>query len=257
MLLVSNITSQDTVYSIFPYDFSASSSPWTWLCASNIVDDGYNNVTQNDVTQNDGLISYGNLTSSGSYADDHTGCAANLPKVPDAWQFSEWSCPSYQYTYLDFNTSIHGSHDHQTLAFCSEPTQQSVLPIDHCLAESAVGHCRIEINQTVLAVVLICNTIKVLCLLSTLLIVDFLPLITVGDAIASFLAIPDQTSLGDGTISERDVVYKQEDEMRSRPTLFHYPEIYRWHPPSKVWKPRQPVWSSGASPRRFFATVWL
>ncbi|MCJ1379121.1 hypothetical protein MMC17_002221 [Xylographa soralifera] len=252
LLLVANVTSQDTVYNIFPYNFSASNSPWTWLCASKFVDVGHN-----DMTRNDTLISYDNSTGKESSINIDTGCAANLTKVPDAWQFSDWSCPSYQYSYLDFNTPIYGSLDHQTLVFCSEPTQQSVLHIDHCLAESATGHCRIEINRTVLAVVLICNAVKVLCLLSTLLIVDFLPLITVGDAVASFLAIPDHTTSGDGTNSERDVAYKQEDKMRSRPTIFHYPEIYRWQPPSKVWRPRQPVWSSGASPRRFFATVWL
>ncbi|KAK5064343.1 hypothetical protein LTR84_000176 [Exophiala bonariae] len=79
--------------------------------------------------------------------------------------------------------------------------------IDHCLSER-IEHelCRFIGDTKILMVVIVCNAIKILCML----IVAFglgkrPPLITVGDAISSFLRQPDVTTKGCGLLSRKDV----------------------------------------------------
>lgn len=77
--------------------------------------------------------------------------------------------------------------------------------VDRCLAKEESGHCSILFSRPLMISVIICNVLKIACLATTLFLSDFNPLVTVGDAIASFLARPDSNTQGLGPVSCVDV----------------------------------------------------
>ena len=79
-------------------------------------------------------------------------------------------------------------------------------PIDYCLTEKISPSCSIQVNKALLIVVVLSNSVKVIVLLMmTVLLVDFHPIATLGDAIDSFLKQSDPTTLGYGPVSAKDI----------------------------------------------------
>ncbi|CAK1366679.1 unnamed protein product [Cercospora beticola] len=76
--------------------------------------------------------------------------------------------------------------------------------VQYCLAEAADRSCSILINTTLVWVVILCNAIKILCMVTTTCIRDFVPLVNIGDAIESFLTQPEQDTARLGPISASD-----------------------------------------------------
>ncbi|KAG9686786.1 hypothetical protein KCU95_g11437, partial [Aureobasidium melanogenum] len=77
--------------------------------------------------------------------------------------------------------------------------------VQYCLAETAGEHCTVKISTPLLGTVLLCNLVKVLCLVCALLVRDFHPMATVGDLINSCLDDPDPHTHGQGPIAAEDV----------------------------------------------------
>ena len=67
--------------------------------------------------------------------------------------------------------------------------------VDHCLAERVPEHCATQFSVPILTVVIVFNAIKLVCLLVTALTQDS-TLVTLGDAIASFLDRQDPATKG-------------------------------------------------------------
>ncbi len=65
------------------------------------------------------------------------------------------------------------------------------VSVDYCLAEPSPAACTISLSRLFLGVVIICNIIKLTCIIATLGLKEHLPIITIGDAIESFLVQPD------------------------------------------------------------------
>ena len=78
-------------------------------------------------------------------------------------------------------------------------------PIDHCLVRKAHEKCTVDLSMDLMAVVIVCNFIKLISFTACLLIKDYEPLITVGDAVCSFLHKPDKTTPRLGPVSCRTV----------------------------------------------------
>lgn len=77
--------------------------------------------------------------------------------------------------------------------------------VSYCLAQPVNPRCKVEILPEVLAVVIACNVMKVICFASLLMKRNFKPLMILGDAIASFMADPDPTALSSGPLSAESV----------------------------------------------------
>ena len=111
----------------------------------------------------------------------------------------------------------------------------SIQPVvaQYCLAESIKPHCKVTFNVFMLLIAVVCNAVKAAAFLVLLLLPDFKPLITVGDAVASFLTVPDNATarIGAPTIAEDG----------------------SWIPTSlsKPWKPQRCHWFCGASLRQW------
>ena len=68
----------------------------------------------------------------------------------------------------------------------------------HCLAKAAPKqNCAVQFVPVILGIVIVCNAFKIFCFLA-LLYLQFKPLVTLGDAMESFLVDPDPTTTGLG-----------------------------------------------------------
>jgi hypothetical protein len=92
---------------------------------------------------------------------------------------------------------------------CQSPADskcdRTPVPIQYCLAEAFTSDCSVRVNTTILVVVVICNLMKILALLTTVFAARFEPMVTLGDAISSFLQRPDPLTIASGTLSKADV----------------------------------------------------
>ena len=107
----------------------------------------------------------------------------------------------------------------------------------YCLAEKIEPQCRVTFNVLMLFICVICNALKLISFLLILFLPGFKPIVTVGDAIASFLTYPDSVTAYVGApIMSKD---------RS------------WTPPVllRSWKPQRCHWFCGASFRRWSIAI--
>lgn len=77
--------------------------------------------------------------------------------------------------------------------------------IDYCLSEVVEGKCSLNFSLSIIVVVMICNVGKVLMMFFIAFRVRDKPLITVGDAIDSFLNINDSTTQGMCLLSKESI----------------------------------------------------
>lgn len=76
---------------------------------------------------------------------------------------------------------------------CTYPTQDWTIndcPIEYCLSGYIEPICKVQLSSVIMIIVILCNFAKVLCMSLTIWKPSSIPLLTLGDAIASFL---DQT----------------------------------------------------------------
>src|SRR5437764_7372215 len=163
-------------------------------------------ISPNDVPQGDPVlnlhslsnvtidIAFAHMTSFlcnsflGSDISNYSVC--NFKSIRD--NISSWKYPGYVLGNLtSYNVSFDGP-------YCGTlyDTPPPLLQVDHCLAQAVDSGCTIRINIIVLSVVAACNLIKATCMVVSFFKIDPYPLMTIGDAIASYLTIEDKVTLG-------------------------------------------------------------
>lgn len=75
-------------------------------------------------------------------------------------------------------------------------SMEDVLPVDRCLSRKVDETCQLLFSLPICLIVVLCNAIKVVCMFLTAYDGRREILLTVGDAISSFLNNPDATSEG-------------------------------------------------------------
>lgn len=121
--------------------------------------------------------------------------------------------------------------------------------IDHCLAERTPPHCKLEFSIHILVAVIACNLIKSAAMFWTLFRQRETTFVTFGDALASWLETPDESTANRCLTSKKDIVYPR-----------------KWRPsrPPKPSTPPPPVrfslrdehrWHSAISPTRWILSV--
>ena len=108
-------------------------------------------------------------------------------------------------------------------------------PIDYCLTREWPKKCRLQFSLIILCVVIVGNCIKAACMLATLC-VDIEGLVTIGDAISSFLKTPDETTIGMCIVNRRTIKNTSWKEI-SRATI--------------PWKVRSHFWLQALSTARW------
>ena len=130
----------------------------------------------------------------------------------------------------------------------SESTRDPVyVKAESCLATHMEPKCTIELIPSLLYTVIACNILKAISF-AYLTFLQFDPLITVGQAIASFLEKPDPTTEGLGAHSARDIRGKWISDPQGGT---YFSELNQDH----IYKPERRRWFSGASPMRWSLTL--
>lgn len=75
------------------------------------------------------------------------------------------------------------------------------LPVEYCLSKPAEESCELHFSMAIVIAVLACNFIKVLCMGLVAWMPSSTPLLTLGDAIASFLSERDPTTANNCLVS--------------------------------------------------------
>ena len=165
-----------------------------------------------------------------------------MPQIKTLWSVSSPTIPAFKIRI----GSAHGNlmivvlAQHKTLlrrknGIIAAHDKKTVEPafVKYCLAESIEAHCKVTFNVFMLFISVICNAAKLAVFLLILLLPGFRPLITIGDAIASFLTYPDPVTarIGAPAVAEDG----------------------SWTPPilSTPWKPQRCHWFCGASLRQW------
>ena len=108
-------------------------------------------------------------------------CQRNPPN-PSNWTFS--------YNYTGVNAQSPENHD--------------LTLVSYCLGSKVQARCTVELIPTFLYIVIACNAIKAVALFC-MVYLKLDPLLTIGEAVGSFLDSPDPTTEGSGALSAKDV----------------------------------------------------
>lgn len=150
------------------------------------------------------------------------------------------SSPSYTWICLD--TDGYDSDDCDTSKARSNASKWTLgsKKIAYCLSEKVPEYCKFQFSVTILAAVIICNLCKSVSMFLTLWRQRDATLVTVGDAVASFLEFPDETTTGRCMMGKVDVNKGPLAWKHGKKVL---PITYR--------KPLRRRWFSAASPKRW------
>ena len=122
--------------------------------------------------------------------------------------------------------------------------------VEYCLAQEADSHCRLQFSLAMMIAVIICNAIKCVAMFLAFWSHKDAIIVTFGDAIASYLNCPDDTTRGRCMIGMEDV--RQE-----LPTWISGKEPRKWNataPSPQHAVPHNRRWFCGASKRRWYLT---
>ncbi|KAL5047058.1 hypothetical protein BDW71DRAFT_180947 [Aspergillus fruticulosus] len=129
--------------------------------------------------------------------------------------------------------------------------------VEYCLVETVAEKCTLEFSLPLAIVVIATNLIKAVLIVLASLVLGSTPLLTVGDAVASFLRVPDERTKGRCLLT-RDTVVKERRNMplatcrsysvQQEPA--HEPEE---EPPTNYSAERRRRWSSLSAARWLFS----
>lgn len=87
----------------------------------------------------------------------------------------------------------------------NKSTESPIYPVDYCLSEKSEPRCKVQFALSIAILVTILNFFKAILIFYTALGTKENPLMTMGDAVASFLEREDETTKGMCLLSVRDV----------------------------------------------------
>ncbi|KAF9061622.1 hypothetical protein BDP27DRAFT_1428743 [Rhodocollybia butyracea] len=119
------------------------------------------------------------------------------------------------------------------------------LGVQYCLSETTASKCQLQFNLPLLAIVVAFNLVKVICMVIVATKMHDNPLVTLGDAIASFTNNPEPLTKDMCLVSqsylERIILSGDKNELGTRSFLIAY-------------QPQQTTWMATAS-RRHWITI--
>lgn len=176
---------------------------------STLVSNWLNVLVVTNSTQRDGLLTFDYHDSTSSYDEDwicnrqdsSSSCdTESMTSNADNWTINTYYVLDTVIDYFYPGNAI-GNYTTSATVFTTGPA----AGVRYCLAEKFMPHCSVSVSTPLLSIVIVCNVLKVCCMVSTLFIHNFTPLATIGDAIASFMRYPDRMTEGKGPLSAVDV----------------------------------------------------
>ena len=113
------------------------------------------------------------------------------------------------------------------------------ITVDYCLSQPVDERCRLQFSLVIMIVVIICNFLKTTCMLLTVYYHTRQPLVTLGDAVSSFLKNRDPSTENMCLAGKRKFLNGD------------------WKGGSEVWQIQRHRWFSAASTRRWLVCNFL
>ena len=109
-----------------------------------------------------------------------------------------------------------------------------LIEISGCKSERTVENCKVQFSLGIMIVVVCCNLIKAASMIIAVVRSREPTLVTLGDAIDSFLRIPDETTVG-VCYADRQFIEKEWGwRMKTGPREWDQKEVQRWTSVSKT-----------------------
>lgn len=122
--------------------------------------------------------------------------------------------------------------------------------VDHCYSELVEETCSYSGNIPIIAVVIVCNFIKMVCMFITAFRLGTGSLITIGDAVASFLEEPDRHTRGQCLVT-------RDEAMQTMRIEVYFGDSKPLPAAPKRAKIQRPKWASSVSWLRWIYTISL
>jgi hypothetical protein len=126
-----------------------------------------------------------------------------------------------------------------------EPFGQG-LKVDRCLSEKVPETCSLQFSLYIMLIVIFCNVAKTIIMAITAYKLKWDPLITIGDAVSSFVVYSDEYTKGCCLLSAQKAKQMEWQSHRRDDSLTSLP-----------WKAEKRRWYHSASSRRWYLTIAL
>ena len=103
-----------------------------------------------------------------------------------------------------------------------------VVEIIRCKSEKIAGKCKVQFSLGIMIAVICCNFVKACCMVMALVRSREPTLVTLGDAIDSFLRIPDPTTMGICFADQRFIKREWRHGSRAGPRQWKRKGVQRW-----------------------------
>ncbi|PUU77998.1 hypothetical protein B9Z19DRAFT_1127492 [Tuber borchii] len=103
-----------------------------------------------------------------------------------------------------------------------------VVEIAGCKSEITDGKCKVQFSLGIMIVVICCNLVKACCMITAVVRSREPTLVTLGDAIDSFLRVPDSTTKGMCFADRQYIARDWKLGRRARPTKWEKNGVQRW-----------------------------
>ena len=102
------------------------------------------------------------------------------------------------------------------------------VSISGCKSERTGEKCKVQFSLEIMIVVICCNFVKACCMIMAVIRAREPTIVTLGDAVGSFLRIPDQTTIG-MCFADRQFIEKEWSRgCRTEPRQWKQKEVKRW-----------------------------
>lgn len=108
------------------------------------------------------------------------------------------------------------------------------VEVEYCLSQRTTEHCKLQFSVQIIIMIIFINTLKMILMLYVVFGLNETPLMTIGDAIASFLHEEDPTTKGSCLVSKYDIKINKiqwqyrEGESDALPAIAWLPIKVRW-----------------------------
>ncbi|PUU76454.1 hypothetical protein B9Z19DRAFT_1194719 [Tuber borchii] len=103
-----------------------------------------------------------------------------------------------------------------------------IVEVKRCKSERVAGRCKVQFSLGIMIAVICCNLVKACCMVMAVVRSREPTLVTLGDAVDSFLRIPDQTTMGICFADRRFIEKEWMRGSRARPRQWKQKGVQRW-----------------------------
>ena len=136
----------------------------------------------------------------------------------------EWICSDYE---EKFSPKLARSCDPDEATAKADEWTVGSQPIDYCLSRKIEERCKLQFSLIIMVIVILCNFVKMICMIVIAWKERVTTLVTLGDAISSFLDDPDP-STADCCFADKDDFTTKKWQLSTIGTKTYIPKRHWW-----------------------------